>query len=161
MNVNHKSFIMLRRGLMEHLEDGTMNGRELAVYVSIHYWADFKCGIAWKMSAPFLARFLHEKELIVKRCLKSLSDKEYIKRFNHRGQRTYYPILINNYELRKEVYTRTDKAIDLSGLWIRATFNGTLTVLKETFNCPLNELKVSPIKEVYNLTSIHFEKEQE
>ena len=148
---------MLRRGLMEHLESGEMNGRELSVYVSAHYWADFKCGIAWKMSAPFLARFLHEKEQIVKRCLKSLSDKGYIKRFNHRGQRTYYPILINNYEIQKDVFTRADKTLDLKGLYIRATFNGTLTVLKQTFNCPLNELKVSPIKEVYNLTCEYIE----
>ena len=151
MNVNHNSFIMLRRGLMEHIEQGKINGRELSVYVAIHYWADFKYGISWKMSAPFLANFLSEKLQTVKKCLVTLSNKDYIKRFNHRGQRTYYPILINNFELQKGLFVRADKVLKLDGLCVRANFNGTLNVLQENFKCPLSELYVSPIKEVNNI----------
>lgn len=143
---------------MEHLESGKMNGRELSVYTSIHFWADFKYGIAWKLSAPFLAKFLHEKEQIVKRCLKSLSSKGYIKRFNHRGQRTYYPILIDNYEIQKGIYTRADKTLNLDGLNLRVTFKCTLNVLQMNFKCPLNDLYVSPIKEVNNIRIIEEKK---
>lgn len=151
MNVNKDSFIKLRRGLMEHLESGKINGRELSVYVALHMWVDFKYGFCWKISSPFLAHFLNEKEQIVKRCMKSLSDKGYIKRFNHRGQKTYYPVLINHYEIQSGIYTRADKTLNSNSLCLRVTFNCTLTVLQMNFKCPLNDLQVSPIKEVNNI----------
>lgn len=151
MVTNKESFIKLRRGLMEHLESGKINGRELSVYVALHMWVDFKYGFCWKVSSPFLAQFLNEKEQIVKRCMKSLSDKGYIKRFNHRGQKTYYPVLINHYEILSGVYTRADKTLNSNSLSLRVTFNCTLNVLQMNFKCPLNDLQVSPIKEILNI----------
>ncbi len=136
---------------MDHLESGKINGRELAVYTALHMWADFSCGFVWKVSAPFLAKFLSEKEHITKKCLKSLDKKGYIKRFNHRGQRTYYPTLINNYEVQKGVFTRVDKTVSIDNLCLRVDFKCTLNVLQTDFKCPLSELYVSPIKEVKNI----------
>lgn len=151
MKINHDSFIKLRKGIMEHLEQGRINGREFSVYSAIHFWADYRYGFAWQMSAPFIARFLHENVSIVKRCLSTLSSKGYIKRFNHRGQRSYYPILIDKYEIQKGVFTVADKTLNSDSLCIRVDFKCTLSVLQMNFNCPLSELQVSPIKEVNNI----------
>ncbi len=136
---------------MQHLMDGSMSGRELSVYVSIHMFADYDTGIAMKISAPFLARFLDEQDYNIKRRLQSLEKNNYIKRFNHRGQRTYYPVLINKYQLPAGLILRADKSLSLQELCVQVPFNCTLIVLQKYFNCTLNALQMFSIQEIKNI----------
>jgi len=153
--MNNEGYIKIRRGLYSHLEDGSMTGQELSVYLAIHFYADYRTGLATKISAPFIARFLSEKNIqMVQRCLRNLEKKAYVKRFNHRGQRTYYPVLINKFETPQGLIIRADKTLSLNEIVIQDKLNLISNESQINFKLISNEFKMMPIKEVKKLISI-------
>jgi len=112
---NHK-FIKIRRGIHEHLAKGKMTGMELAVYIALHLHSDYKCGVVWKVSAPFLSVYLGIPKRNIQRHLRKLEHNGYIKRFLYRRQKTPYPILINKYETKDGRITDTHKTASINNI---------------------------------------------
>jgi hypothetical protein len=98
--VAQNGFIPLRRGILEHLEQGRLSGNEFLAYVLMILRADSKTGIwfggALALSA-FSGGFLSGRT--ARRVLEGLETKGYIKRFSEPGRRGNYPVLINFYEV--------------------------------------------------------------
>ena len=149
--MSNEGFIKLRRGLMQHLEQGRMNGRDLSTYVTLHFYADYKCGIAWKMSAPFIARFLNDKIRNIQESLVRLNRGEYIKRLNHRGQKTYYPVVINRFETPHGLFIRTDKMLNNKEIAFESEFKVYLKCIQNELKPNLNRIYHVAIKEVKSL----------
>lgn len=146
-----ESFIKIRRGLMEHIMLGKMNGKDLSVYVTIHLYADYETGLAPKLSAPFIAQFLSEKIPSIQTSLRRLEKNKYIKRFNHRGQKTYYPILINKFETPLGFIVRADKSLNLSEIIIYDKLNALSNEFQVKFKTNLKQCYCMPIQEVKKL----------
>jgi hypothetical protein len=112
---NNNGFIPLRRGLVDHLKSGQMKGRDLSTYVAIHFFADYETGVAYKLSAPFLAEFLNEKSVRkVQRSLVRLEQGGYIKRLKPKGGDPWYPIVIDKYLVKKCLSINAQKSLSLN-----------------------------------------------
>lgn len=138
---------------MEHIEHGRMNGKDLAVYITLHFYCDYMAGIVWKMSAPFIARFLNEKVRNVQESLVRLERENYIKRLNHRGQRTYYPIIIQKYETHHGLFVRADKMKNNKHLAFESEFNVYLNGSRTELKPDLNRIYHVAIKDIKSLTT--------
>lgn len=149
-------FSRIRHGLKEHIEQGRLrgSGSELDCYISLHLHAELDTGVCWKMSAPFLARFLGADLFQVQLSLRSLERKGYIKRFNHRGQKSFYPILINKYETPHGLIIRADKTLSLDEIAFETNFNCILITTQMKLNCISNQFQVTRIQELREIKNI-------
>jgi hypothetical protein len=92
-------YIPLRRGLLQHLQEGRITLREFDVFIVLLMWADHRTGIATTNAAGLV--FLSGGQLEqswTQKCLASLEDKGYIKRpFFVQGQRGDQRIFIDKF----------------------------------------------------------------
>ncbi len=147
-----KGFWRIRRGLYNHVADGNITGPELMVYVAIHMHADYETGVAMKMSAPYLARFLGVTDSFVGRKLRSLEKKGYIKRLGHRGQVRHYPVIINKYLTSKGMLIDADNSLSVNEIAAYTEQDCILSVFKRNVKCTARESQVFTILELKNLT---------
>lgn len=146
-------FSIIRHGLKEHIFNGHIKGEgsELDVYISLHLHADLNTGICWKISAPFIARFLGGDVRKVQRSLRSLEKNGYIKRFAHRGQITYYPILIHKFKTPNHLIINAHKTMNLNELYFDVDVKWILNGSQSDFIKILNGSQVVPIQQINNI----------
>lgn len=94
---DEKGFVPVRRGIKKHIDEGLMTGQEWMVYSTLLLFADYETGVCYKISAPFLARFLGESDRTISEHLLSLHQKGYINKLKPQGRGKYYPIVINKF----------------------------------------------------------------
>lgn len=104
-----EGFILLRRGLAEHVADGRMSPLDLAVYIELLFQADPSTGIA-KTNTVRLAYEMNVSPRVIRRHLERLSAttskrEPYIKRFATQRSRLPYPVLINRYLCTRGAHT--------------------------------------------------------
>jgi hypothetical protein len=97
-----KGFLQLRRGLWEHVRDGSLTHIGALIYIYMLSQADTRTGI-WKGSAQALSGELGIPKSTVKYALRGL-DGLYIKRFVVRGKRVCYPILLHKFFITQGQY---------------------------------------------------------
>ena len=88
-------FLQLRRGLWEHVRDGSLTHTGAIVYIYMLSQADTRTGV-WKGSAQCIATALDIPRSTAKYALKGL-DGRYIKRFTVPGRHVCYPILLHKF----------------------------------------------------------------
>lgn len=90
-------FVPLRRGLIEHLEEGLITVDEWAIFCYLLSKADFKSGIV-RTNAAKIKCLPHER---VRKLLNRLRKKGYISYTTHRGGAGGdYNILIHNFDIK-------------------------------------------------------------
>lgn len=156
-----KGFWRIRRGLYNHVADGDITGQELMVYIAIHMHADYETGVAMKMSAPFLARFLDVAESLVGRRLRALEKKGYIKRLSHRGQVRHYPIVINKYLTSRGMLIDADNSLSVNKIAAYTEQDCILNVFNRQVKCTARESQLYEILELKNLTIPEPEEEKD
>ena len=92
-----QGFIKLRRGLIEHVQTGKLTGSMFAVYMWIHFKADFETGRVFRITARSIGEDLSMSVHAVRRCLNRLEKIGLIRRFYTR-RNAGYRVLINKYE---------------------------------------------------------------
>lgn len=95
--IRTNGYVCLRRGLLEHVTDGSMTVTEGWLFVAILANADPKTGV-WNGSANALAVMFDLNKRTCQRALDHLETGEYIKRFQVAGKTGSYPILVHNFE---------------------------------------------------------------
>ena len=143
-----KGFVAVRKGIKEHLDEGHMTGREWMVYSALLLYADYETGVCYKMSAPFLARFLQERSRTVSRILKSLEAKKYIHRLRPQGGSGYYPVIINRYLTSDCLLIDARNSLSLQHIAYWPQKKEILSDPRRSFECPSDVLRVSSIKEI-------------
>src|SRR5215469_14932103 len=88
-------FLQLRRGLWEHVRNGSLTHTGALVYIYMLTQADTRTGI-WKGSAQCIANDLNIPRSTAKYALRGL-DGRYIKRFAVPGRHACYPILLHKF----------------------------------------------------------------
>jgi hypothetical protein len=90
-----------RRGILDHLERGTVSLLDIAVHDVLSLWADHKTGIcfasAHKIIALCPADFSYKS---VQRSLAKLEKLAWIKRWMKPGQKGNYPVLVSRFFVR-------------------------------------------------------------
>lgn len=107
--MNNKGHIKIRRGINEHIEKGYINAIELGVYLYLHLNADYIIGSIRSFSAKSVAENLRTSYNLITKALRNLEKNGYIRRFLRKGQRTYYPLVLNKFELPNGAVLRADK----------------------------------------------------
>src|ERR1022692_3116911 len=119
-----EGFILLRRGLAQHIRRGKLPPNALAVYIHLLFCADFTTGVQ-QNSAMHIVFAMGNTicERHVRRALAHLEKSGYIKRFMKPGRRGDYPILIDKYEIRTHLGTEdgADERIEIKRLNASAT----------------------------------------
>lgn len=92
-----KGFLQLRRGLIEHLDQGRIGLTEFALCVLIYCLADPETGIWWG-SSGLLALLSSIQPRTARDDIEKLETKGYLKRFPTPGSHSKYPILVHKYE---------------------------------------------------------------
>lgn len=104
-----------RRGILEHLDRGTISLLDLAVHDFLCLIADHATGIAYASSEKIHALCPVEiNARAIRRSLAKMERIRWIKRFCVRGRRGNYPILIARYFVR-----------DASGTWLSVNADKT------------------------------------
>jgi hypothetical protein len=93
--MKENGFIQLRRGLWEHVRNGSLNPTAALAYIYILSQADTRTGI-WKGCAQSLVSALRIPLSTAKYTLQVL-DHHYIHRFMVQGRRSCYPILCHKF----------------------------------------------------------------
>jgi hypothetical protein len=88
-------FLPLRRGIWEHVRDGSLTPIAALAYIFMLSEADTRTGI-WKGSAQCIATALRIPKSTAKYILKCL-DGRYIRRFSTPGKHFCYPILLHRF----------------------------------------------------------------
>ena len=88
-------FLQLRRGLWEHVRNGSLTRTGALVYIYMLTQADTRTGV-WKGSAQCTASDLNIPKSTAKYALRGL-DGKYIKRFTVPGRHACYPILLHKF----------------------------------------------------------------
>jgi hypothetical protein len=90
-----------RRGILEHLERGTVSLLDSAIHDVLSLWADYRTGVCWasaeKLNVLCPADFSYKS---IQRSLAKLERLGWIKRWVVRGKRGNYPILVCRYFVR-------------------------------------------------------------
>ncbi len=91
-------FQPIREAICHHVIEGRVTDAAAWTYV----WMILRCfrGVIWTC-APVLASDRHIKTIRVKKELRELRSKGYLRDFQQRGSRGSYPILIHKYEVRE------------------------------------------------------------
>jgi len=145
-------FVPIRRGLFDHIQLGLMKGRDLSTYIAIHFFADYDTGVAYNVSAPYLANFLHERPDRIRRSLRRLEGGGYIKRFAQKGGEPGYDIVIDKYLVKKCISIDAAKSKSINEIAFTVKENCTLTVNREYIECTSGEHRALPIKDIKILT---------
>jgi hypothetical protein len=95
--IRTNGYVQLRRGLLEHVMNGSMSLIEMGLYVAVLVNADPASGI-WRGSGELLGTWLNLSPRTSRDQLARLEVKGYIKRFVVPGRAKPYPILVHNYE---------------------------------------------------------------
>ena len=90
-------YVPLRRGIVQHVRNGSLSHGEALAYMVIIASADPATGI-WYGSAKALAGEFNFSEREARRLLESLERKGYLRRFPKPGSHSNYPIAINKFE---------------------------------------------------------------
>lgn len=93
---NFAGYLQLRRGVFEHVREGSLTHMEALTYIYMASQADTRTGV-WHGSAGALRGELGCSERLARCVLERLSHKNYIKRFPIPGRHCCYPILVNKY----------------------------------------------------------------
>jgi hypothetical protein len=88
-------FLQLRRGIWNHVRDGSLTAVAALAYIFMLSEADTRSGI-WKGSAQCIATALRIPKSTAKYVLKCL-DGRYIRRFSAPGRHSCYPILLHRF----------------------------------------------------------------
>ena len=145
-------FLRIRRGLFDHIKMGLMKGRDIPTYIATHFFADYDTGVAYNISAPFVANFLHEKPEKVRRALRRLEGGGYIKRFGQRGGDPGYDIVVDKYLVKKHISIDAQKSKSINEIAWTVTENCILVVNREQIDCISGAYRLSPIKEIKNIS---------
>lgn len=99
-------FILLRRGLIDHIRAGTLSPEELGIYIHLLFCADFSTGLQ-KNSAPHIYYSMGQRSTIrcIQRALENLEKLGFIKRFRIPGKKKDYHLLVDKYEVTCGVLT--------------------------------------------------------
>ena len=120
-------FVKLRRGILEHYQDGKVSAYEFHIYVLLILEANYENGV-WRGCAEKLSIVYKIPARTCRDVLEKLHRKGYIKRFHVRGKHGNYPVLINKYECRdgagNEVYLNAKKSTD----WRHPIYESAATV---------------------------------
>ena len=89
-------FTAIRIGIKEHIEAGQFSDRELGVYVFLHLYANWQCGVCWTTAAGIKNTMKHKdvKLRTVQNSLNRLRKKEYIDYPKGKGAQWIYPVLM-------------------------------------------------------------------
>jgi hypothetical protein len=90
-------FVQLRRGLQEHVTNGSMSVGQLGIYCLLLMNADPSTGI-WRGSAGLLAAVSGESPRTCRDAFERLEGAGYIKRFAVQGKHGSYPILVHRFD---------------------------------------------------------------
>jgi len=90
-------YLQLRRGIWEHVRNGSLTHTGALVYIYMLTQADTRTGI-WKGSAQCIANDLNIPRSTAKYALRGL-DGIYIKRFAVPGRHACYPILLHKFRI--------------------------------------------------------------
>jgi hypothetical protein len=90
-------FVQLRRGLQEHVTNGSMSVGQLGIYCLLLMNADPSTGI-WRGSAGLLAAVSGESPRTCRDAFERLEGAGYIKRFAVQGRHGSYPILVHRFD---------------------------------------------------------------
>ena len=88
-------FLPLRRGIWDHVRDGSLTPIAALAYIFMLSEADTRTG-SWKGSAQCIATALRIPKSTAKYVLKCL-DGKYIRRFSTPGKHSCYPILLHRF----------------------------------------------------------------
>jgi len=90
------NFTAIRNGIKEHIEAGQFSDRELGVYLFLHLWARWDCGIIWTTAASIKGTFKNKEVKLrsVQNSMNRLRKKEYIDYKPGDGSGWVYPVLI-------------------------------------------------------------------
>jgi hypothetical protein len=91
-------FVKLRRGIIEHLEDGRLTPREFAVFTVLLLKADFR-NSTWVGSASQIAKECRIRKQYALQYLAALKSKGYIQFEIPRGAHVKYAIFIPKYSV--------------------------------------------------------------
>jgi hypothetical protein len=89
-------FVPIRRGILEHIQDGRLTPLEFTAHYLITSQADTRTG-KWIGSAKCIASALCITERLARRVLENLSRGDYIRRFPVPGKHVCYPILVHKF----------------------------------------------------------------
>jgi len=90
-----------RRGILEHLENGTISLLDSAVHDFLCLTCDHKTGLAWSSAKKIqLLAPVDLNERAVRRSLEKLAELGWIKRWVQKGKRGNYPILIARFYVK-------------------------------------------------------------
>jgi hypothetical protein len=95
--VRNKGFVPLRRGLFEHVQNGTMAIGEAFLYMAVLAHADPATGV-WISTAGMLSAYYGINSRTCKDWLAKLEEKGYLRRFMVQGTHSQYPILVHKYQ---------------------------------------------------------------
>ena len=99
--MNYAGWYPRRRGILEHLERGTVSLVDVAIHDFLCLRADHRTGIAWASAEKIHALAGAGITLrAVQRSLEKLEGLSWIKRFRVPGRRGNYPTLIGRYFVR-------------------------------------------------------------
>ncbi len=111
-----------RRGILEHLDNGTISLLDAAVHDHLCLTADYRTGVS--RSSAEKIRALCPKDVTlraVQRALATLEEIGWIKRFRTHGQRGNYPIVVGKFY----VLSVTDGVTDASPKWLATNLERT------------------------------------
>jgi DNA-binding Lrp family transcriptional regulator len=95
--IRTNGFVPLRRGIQEHVANGSMSLNQLGIYALIVMNADPSTGI-WKGSAGVISAFASQSPRTCRDAFETLEKAGYIKRFAVVGKHGSYPILVHRFE---------------------------------------------------------------
>jgi hypothetical protein len=128
--VAYSGFVKLRRGILEHYQDGKVSAYEFHIYVLIILEADYRTGV-WCGSGKKLSALYRMSLRTCQDVLAKLEGKRYIRRFMTFGKHGNYPVLVNKYQCTdsagNEVYLNAMKSKD----WRNPIYDGAPTVHRE------------------------------
>jgi len=119
-------FILLRHGILEHLQSGRLKPREFAVLIALLVLADSKTGVYRGCAISLLkACGSNFNEQGMQVSLRLLDEQGYIRRLRTHGQRGNHPILIDKYLVTTGRYEKHYLCAE------RSTDMGNLVYLKD------------------------------
>lgn len=99
---NYFGWYARRRGILQHLDEGTISLLDLAVHDFLCLIADHRTGVAWVSSEKIFALCPSEiNSRTIRRSLAKMEKLGWLKRFRVRGRRGNYPVVIARYFVRE------------------------------------------------------------
>lgn len=112
---NYSGWYPRRRGILEHLDTGSISLLDLAVHDFLCLTADYRTGVAWSSSEKIHALCPAEiNSRAIRRSLAKMERLGWLKRFCVRGRRGNYAVVIARYFVR-----------DASGNWMSVNVERT------------------------------------